>query len=107
MKPNPLEHQTVAGSKINLEALYKIMPSCFTEVKDEKTGELRHVVNFTVLRELLGDDAVEHEDEMYEFTWPGKQDARYEAARPIDKTLRPVKEDSVDWDTTENLYIEG
>ena len=83
------------------------MPSCFTEVKDEKTGELRHVVNFSILRELLGDDAVEHEDEMYEFTWPGKQDARYEAARPIDKTLRPVKEDSVDWDTTENLYIEG
>lgn len=92
---------------INLEALYQIAPSCFTEVKDEKTGELRHVVNFTTLRQLLGDDAVEDAPEAYQFTWPGKQEARREAARPTNKTLRPVMEDSVDWDTTENVYIEG
>lgn len=107
MKPNKLELSSVDGTKLNLEALYQIAPSCFTEVKDEKTGELRHVVNFTTLRQLLGDDAVEDAEEMYQFTWPGKQDARREAARPTTKTLRPVVEDSVDWDHTQNLYIEG
>ena len=107
MKPNHLELKSADGIKINLEALYQIAPSCFTEVKDEKTGELRHVVNFTTLRQLLGDDAVEDAPEMYQFTWPGKQEARREAARPITDTLRPCPEESVDWDTTQNLYIEG
>ena len=107
MKPNKLELSSVDGTQLNLEALYQIAPSCFTEVKDDKTGELRHVVNFKTLRQLLGDNAVEDADEMYQFTWPGKQEARREAARPITKTLRPVVEDSVDWDHTQNLYIEG
>lgn len=107
MKPNKLELSSVDGTQLNLEALYQIAPSCFTEVKDEKTGELRHVVNFKTLRQLLGDNAVEDADEMYQFTWPGKQEARREAARPTTKTLRPVVEDSVDWDNTQNLYIEG
>ena len=107
MKPNKLELSSVDGTQLNLEALYQIAPSCFTEVKDDKTGELRHVVNFKTLRQLLGDNAVEDADEMYQFTWPGKQEARREAARPTTKTLRPVVEDSVDWDYTQNLYIEG
>lgn len=107
MKPNKLELSSVDGTQLNLEALYQIAPSCFTEVKDDKTGELRRVVNFTTLRQLLGDNAVEDTDEMYQFTWPGKQEARREAARPTTKTLRPVVEDSVDWDNTQNLYIEG
>ncbi len=107
MKPNKIESESVNGAELNLEALYQIAPSCFTEIKDAKTGELRHVINFTTLRQLLGDDAVEDADEMYQFIWPGKQDARREAARPINKTLRPVVEDSVDWDNTQNLYIEG
>ena len=107
MKPNKLELSSVNGIQLNLEALYQIAPSCFTEVKDDKTGELRHVVNFKTLRQLLGDNAVEDADEMYQFTWPGKQEARREAARPTTKTLRPVVEDSVDWDNTQNLYIEG
>ena len=107
MKPNKLDLSSVDGTKLNLEALYQIAPSCFTEVKDDKTGELRHVVNFKTLRQLLGDNAVEDADEMYQFTWPGKQEARREAARPTTKTLRPVVEDSVDWDHTQNLYIEG
>ena len=59
------------------------------------------------MRQLLADNAVEDADEMYQFTWPGKQEARREAARPTTKTLRPVIEDSVDWDNTQNLYIEG
>lgn len=107
MKPNKLELNSVDGTQLNLEVLYQIAPSCFTEVKDDKTGELRHVVNFKTLRQLLGDNAVEDADEMYQFTWPGKQEARREAARPTTKTLRPVVEDSVDWDNTQNLYIEG
>lgn len=107
MKPNKLELSSVNGTQLNLEALYQIAPSCFTEVKDDKTGELRHVVNFKILRQLLGDNAVEDADEMYQFTWPGKQEACREAARPTTKTLRPVVEDSVDWDNTQNLYIEG
>lgn len=107
MKPDKLELSSVDGTQLNLEALYQIAPSCFTEVKDDKTGELRHVVNFKTLRQLLGDNAVEDADEMYQFTWPGKQEARREAARPTTKTLRPVVEDSVDWDNTQNLYIEG
>ena len=107
MKPNKLDLSSVDGTQLNLEALYQIVPSCFTEVKDDKTGELRRVVDFKTLRQLLGDNAVEDADEMYQFTWPGKQEARREAARPITKTLRPVVEDSVDWDNTQNLYIEG
>ena len=65
------------------------------------------MVNFDVLRQLLGDDTVEDATEAYEFNWVGKQEARAEVLRPINKTLRPVKEDSVDWDNTQNLYIEG
>ena len=60
-----------------------------------------------MLRQLLGDNAVENAPEAYEFKWVGKQAARAEVLRPTKKTLRPVKEDSVDWDNTENLYIEG
>lgn len=107
MKPIRLETTSVDGTKINLEALYQIAPSCFTEKKDEETGEIKRMVNFETLRQLLGGDAVDEDEEMYQFTWPGKRAARYEAAEPIDDTLRPVPADSVDWDTTENLYIEG
>ena len=107
MKPIRLETTSVDGTKINLEALYQIAPSCFTEEKDEATGEIKRVVNFETLRQLLGGNAVDEDEEMYQFTWPGKRAARYEAAEPIDDTLRPVPADSVDWDTTENLYIEG
>ena len=107
MKPIRLETISVDGTKINLEALYQIAPSCFTEKKDEETGEIKRVVNFETLRQLLGGDAVDGDEEMYQFTWPGKRAARYVATEPIDDTLRPVPADSVDWDTTENLYIEG
>jgi adenine-specific DNA-methyltransferase len=104
---NHLPLTTEDGTQLNLDALYKIAPSCFTEARDEKTGALRHVVDFKKLRQLLGDNAVEDEPEAYEFTWVGKQAARREAATPINKTLRPVPESSVDWDHTQNIYIEG
>lgn len=70
-------------------------------------GGQKRVVNFDVLRQLLGDNAVEDAPEAYEFNWVGKQAARAEVLKPIKKTLRPVKEDSVNWDNTQNLYIEG
>ena len=95
------------GSELTIEALRQIAPSCITEVKDPQSGAIRQVVNFDVLRTLLGDQTVEAGTEMYSFIWPGKQAARREAATPITETLRPVLEESVDWDSTENLYIEG
>ena len=104
--PNHVAMETTNGSQLNLDALYKIAPSCFTEAKDEK-GNVRKVVDFTKLRLLLGDDTVEDTPEVYDFTWVGKRAALQEAAAPIRKTLRPCKEESVDWDTTQNLYIEG
>ena len=70
-------------------------------------GGVKRVINFDVLRQLLGDNAVEDAPEAYEFNWVGKQAARAEVLQPTKKTLRPVKEDSVDWDNTQNLYIEG
>ena len=106
-RPERLELQSADGAQLNLDALYQIAPSCFTEATDPKTGKIKRVVNFDVLRQLLGDDTVEDATEAYEFNWVGKQEARAEVLRPINKTLRPVKEDSVDWDNTQNLYIEG
>lgn len=106
-KPERLDLQSADGAQLNLDALYQIAPSCFTEATDPKTGKIKRVVNFDVLRQLLGDDTVEDAIEAYEFNWVGKQEARAEVLRPINKTLRPVKEDSVDWDNTQNLYIEG
>ena len=107
MNPKKLERQSLDGSKLNLEARYAIAPSCFTEVQDPKTGEMKQVVNFTTLRTLLGDDAVESDYEMYQFSWPGKQAARLKAVQATNETLRPVPQDSLDWDKTENIYIEG
>ena len=106
-RPNRMELQSADGAQLNLDALYQIAPSCFTEVADPDMGGQKRVVNFDVLRQLLGDNAVEDAPEAYEFNWVGKQAARAEVLKPIKKTLRPVKEDSVDWDNTQNLYIEG
>lgn len=102
-----LDLSSADGAQLNMDALYQIAPSAFTEVRDDKTGEISRKVNFEVLRQLLGDHATDGEGEMYQFTWVGKNAARAEAAAPTTKTLRPVVEDSVDWDTTKNIYIEG
>ena len=102
-----LELNSASGTQLNMEALYQIAPSVFTEARDAKTGEIARKVDFDALRALLGDAVKEEGGESYQFTWVGKQAAKAEAARPTDKTLRPVVEDSVDWNNTKNLYIEG
>ena len=102
-----LDQASISQTQLTIDALARIAPSCITEVKDSKTGSIKHAVDFKVLRQLLGDNAVEDAPEAYEFTWVGKQEARREAAKSIHKTLRPVPEDSVDWDNTQNIYIEG
>ena len=97
---------SAAHSEFTLEALKQIAPSAFTEVRGAD-GELTHKVNFDKLRELLGDAIADTDEETFSFQWVGKQAAKRAAAEPTRLTLRPVVEDSADWDTTENLYIEG
>ena len=104
--PKHIDNQTVDGAQMNLDALYQICPSCFTEAQGDD-GEVKHVVDWNKLRALLGDNATEDAPEVYDFTWVGKRAAQREAMAPIRKTLRPCPEESVNWDTTQNLYIEG
>ena len=107
MEKHFLGRQTRDGAQLTIEQIAAICPSAVTEVQDENTGEIVRKVNFTTLRQLLGDLSVETPHEAYDFTWVGKTAARREAAMPISQTLRPCPEESVDWDTTKNLYIEG
>ena len=104
IKKQPLTSAT--HSEFTLEALRQIAPSAFTEVRGAD-GELTQKVDFKVLRELLGDAIADADEESFGFQWVGKQEAKRAAAEPTRQTLRPVVDDSVDWDTTENLYIEG
>lgn len=89
----------------NIEKIAELFPNCITETKD-KNGNLKKAINFDLLKQDLSKDIVDGK-ECYEFTWVGKKDSIIEANKPIRKTLRPCKEDSVNWDSTENLYIEG
>lgn len=105
MTPNKLNLEATPQSH-TLEALKQLLPACFTEVKNER-GELQQVVDWDALKQLLGENIADENNERYQFTWAGKQAARLEANKVTSQTLRPIPEDSVDWDTTENLYIEG
>lgn len=89
----------------NIEKIGALFPNCITETVDEN-GKLKKGINFELLKQMLSKDVVDG-DEAYEFTWVGKKAAIVEANKPIRKTLRPCKEQSVDWDNTENLYFEG
>lgn len=97
--------ESVDLTQKNVERIYELFPSVVTEKRGED-GKLKKAVNFELLKQILADEVVEG-DEVYEFTWVGKKEAIAEAGRPIRKTLRPCKEESKNWDTTENLYIEG
>jgi len=89
----------------NIDRIAALFPNCVTEAKGED-GKLKKVVNFDLLRQMLSNEALEG-DESYEFTWVGKKAAIIEANKAIRKTLRPSIAKSVNWNTTENLYIEG
>lgn len=89
----------------NIEKIGAMFPNCITEMADEN-GKLKKAINFELLKQMLSADVVEG-DEAYEFTWVGKKAAIVEANKSIRKTLRPCPEESKNWDTTENLYIEG
>ena len=89
----------------NIEKIAALFPNCVTEMRDEH-GRLKHGINFEMLKQMLSPDVVDG-DECYEFTWVGKKASIVEANKPIRKTLRPCPAESKDWDTTENLYIEG
>lgn len=89
----------------NIEKIESSFPNCVTETTDSK-GISKKAINFEMLRQMLSADIID-EDEAYEFTWVGKKAAIVEANKPIRKTLRPCPEESVNWELTENLYIEG
>lgn len=89
----------------NIEKIGALFPNCITETKDEN-GKLKKAINFEMLKQMLSGEVI-NGDEAYEFTWVGKKASIVEANKPIRKTLRPCKEESVNWDNTENLYIEG
>ena len=95
----------------NIDKIAALFPNCVTEALDEERSTpekkvYKRAVNFELLKQMLSPDVVDG-DERYEFTWVGKKAAIVEANKPIRKTLRPCKEESKDWDITENLYIEG
>lgn len=95
----------------NIEKIAALFPNCITEMLDEERSTpekkvYKRAVNFELLKQMLSLDVVDG-DEAYEFTWVGKKAAIVEANKPIRKTLRPCVAESKDWDTTENLYIEG
>lgn len=89
----------------NIEKIGKLFPNCITETVDEN-GNLKKAINFELLKQMLSNDVFEG-DEAYEFTWVGKKASIVEANKPIRKTLRPYLKESLDWNNTENLYIEG
>ena len=89
----------------NIDRIAALFPNCVTEASDGHGG-IKRAINFELLKQMLSPDVVDG-DEAYEFTWVGKKAAIVEANKPIRKTLRPCVEESKDWDTTENLYIEG
>lgn len=95
----------------NIDRIAALFPNCVTEALDEERSTpekkvYKRAINFELLKQMLSPDVVDG-DERYEFTWVGKKAAIVEANKPIRKTLRPCKEESKNWDTTENLYIEG
>ena len=101
-----LKMQTADGVQDNISRIAELFPECITEVKTQPGG-VKHSVDFDKLRQLLSSDIVEGNEERYQFTWPDKRKAILAANAPISATLRPCPEESVNFDTTQNLYIEG
>ena len=103
--------ETADITALNIEKIGALFPNCITEMLDEEksTAEnkvYKKAVNFELLKQMLSKKAIDS-NEAYEFTWVGKKASIIEANKPIRKTLRPCKDESTNWDNTQNLYIEG
>lgn len=90
----------------NIDKIASLFPNCITEAQDEN-GNVKKAIDFDLLRQELSHVLVEGDQERYRLDWPGKKEAILTANAPIAKTLRPCREESVNFDTTENLFIEG
>ena len=108
---NKMKFESPDMTAQNIDRIAALFPNCITEMLDEERSTpekkvYKRAVNFEMLKQMLSPDVVDG-DEAYEFTWVGKKAAIVEANKPIRKTLRPCVAESKDWDSTENLYIEG
>lgn len=101
-----LRMQTLDGVQDNIDKIAALFPNCITERKDAE-GKVTLAIDFDKLRQELSSEIVEGREERYQFTWPDKKKAILLANSPINATLRPCREESVDFDNTQNLYIEG
>ena len=104
---NQLKMHSPDLSQDNIAKIRELFPGCVTEARDDKTGKLRLAVDFDQLRQELSDHIVEGPQERYRLDWPGRREALLAANAPIAKTLRPMYEESIDFDKTRNLFIEG
>lgn len=101
-----LNMQSMDKVAANVAKIRELFPNCVTE-RINAEGKLEHAIDFDMLKQELSDHVVDGLQERYQFTWPDKRNAILAANAPINKTLRPCREESVDFDNTENLYIEG
>ena len=102
-----LRMQSSNGVEDNITKIAQLFPDCVTETVDERSGQPKHLIDFEKLKQNLSYSVMSERAERYQFTWPDKSKAILLANSPINATLRPCREDSVDFDNTQNLYIEG
>ena len=102
-----LRMQSSNGVEDNITKIAQLFPDCVTEIVDERSGQPKHLIDFEKLKQNLSDSVMSERAERYQFTWPDKSKAILLANSPVNATLRPCREDSVDFDNTQNLYIEG
>ena len=102
-----LRMQSSNGVEDNITKIAQLFPDCVTETVDERSGQPKYLIDFEKLKQNLSDSVMSERAERYQFTWPDKSKAILLANSPINATLRPCREDSVDFDNTQNLYIEG
>ena len=107
MPTNKLDLQTPDFVAANAARLAELFPNCVSETRNPQTGEIKCAIDFDLLRQELAYDLVEGPQERYRLDWPGKREALALANAPIRKTLRPCKDESVNFEATQNLYIEG
>lgn len=102
-----LKMQTANKADENFKKLAAMFPNAVTETIDETTGEVVRAIDKDVLMQEINTHVVDGKEERYQFTWPDKKKSVLLANSPIAETLRPCRDESVDFDNTENLYIEG